>query len=113
MGYWNTRFDSEQHYDWFKGFNEFKHLCIGHLQCTDSICILGCGNSTLTQDLYNSGYQNLTSVDLSEVVIDRMRKNAAAASQHKIKWQVGLRRLYAYTVAVLATPVHCSLNSLR
>ncbi|KAL3144077.1 hypothetical protein ABBQ32_003872 [Trebouxia sp. C0010 RCD-2024] len=88
MGYWNTRFDSEQHYDWFKGFNEFKHLCIGHLQCTDSICILGCGNSTLTQDLYNSGYQNLTSVDLSEVVIDRMRKNAAAASQHKIKWQV-------------------------
>lgn len=86
--YWNTRFEGEQQYDWFKGFNEFKHLCIGHLRCTDSICILGCGNSTLTQDLYNSGYHNLTSVDLSDVVIDRMREKAAAASQDAIIWQV-------------------------
>ena len=88
--YWNKRFENEQQYDWFKDFGEFKHLCIRHLQSDHSILILGCGNSTLTQDLYDSGYQNLTSVDLSDVVIDRMHKKAAAASQHAIKWQVGL-----------------------
>ena len=88
--YWNNRFDSEQQYDWFKDYNHFKHLCIPHLQPNDSILILGCGNSSLTQDLYNDGYMNLTSVDLSAVVIDRMRTKAAAASQGNIKWQVGL-----------------------
>lgn len=112
--YWNTRFEGEQQYDWFKGFNEFKHLCIGHLRCTDSICILGCGNSTLTQDLYNSGYHNLTSVDLSDVVIDRMREKAAAASQDAIKWQVGtqitnIKRINARCPFLAGTHLHLLL----
>ena len=92
--YWNNRFQNEKQYDWFKDFSEFKHLCVKHLHAGDSVLILGCGNSTLTQDLYNSGFQNLTSIDLSDVVIDQMHKKAAAASQHEIKWQVSICRLH-------------------
>ena len=92
--YWNNRFETEQQYDWFKDYSQFAHLCAPHLQLTDSILILGCGNSSLTQDLYKAGYKKLTSVDLSDVVIHRMRARAAAASQDEIKWQVGSHQLY-------------------
>ena len=88
--YWNTRFDTEQQYDWFKDYSQFKHLCTPYLQPAARILILGCGNSTLTQDLYCDGYTNLTSVDLSEVVIARMRAKAATASQDGITWQVSI-----------------------
>lgn len=86
--YWNTRFEGEQQYDWFKDYSQFKHLCIPHIQPSDSVLILGCGNSSLTQDLYQDGYRNLTSVDLSPIVIEQMQAKAAAASQGEIKWQV-------------------------
>lgn len=88
--YWNNRFQNEQQYDWFKDFNEFKHLCVQHLRPDDSILILGCGNSTLTQDLYNNGFINLTSTDLSDVVIHHMHNRAAALHQDEIKWQVSI-----------------------
>ena len=88
--YWNTRFEVEQQYDWFKDYSKFKHLLTPHLQPSNSILILGCGNSSLTQDLYEDGYKNLTSIDLSPVVIKNMQATAAAASQGDIKWQVGL-----------------------
>lgn len=91
--YWNTRFEGEQQYDWLKSYSQFKHLCTPHLHLDDSILILGCGNSTLTQDLYDDGYKNLTSIDLSNIVIERMRAKSAAARQNEIKWQVGSHRL--------------------
>lgn len=86
--YWNARFAHEEQYDWLKGYKDCRHLCVPHLKTSDRILILGCGNSTLTQDLYNDGFHNLTSIDLSEVVIERMQAKGAAAGQSEICWQV-------------------------
>ena len=86
--YWNTRFSHEQQYDWLKGYSHFRHLCAPHMQPSDKILILGCGNSSLTQDLYKDGFRHLTSIDLSDVVIEHMQANAAAAGQTEICWQV-------------------------
>lgn len=86
--YWNTRFEAEQQYDWFKDYSHFKHLLTPHIQPSNSILVLGCGNSSLTQELYEDGYKDLTSIDLSPVVIKNMQATAAAVSQCDIKWQV-------------------------
>ncbi len=64
--YWNARFRDEEKYDWFKGYSSFKHLLQPHLKTTDRILILGCGNSSLTADLWKDGFQDITSIDLSE-----------------------------------------------
>lgn len=66
----------EEEYEWFKGYREFAHLVTPHLQPSSKILILGCGNSSLTADLFSDGFQGITSVDLSPAVIDRMRKRA-------------------------------------
>ena len=39
---------------------------------TDKILVAGCGNSSLSSDMYDVGYKNLTSVDISDVVIRQM-----------------------------------------
>jgi len=36
--------------------------------------MLGCGNSTLSQDMYDDGYRNIVNVDYSAVLIEQMRK---------------------------------------
>ena len=66
--YWDARFEAEEEYDWFKRFEEFSHLVVPHLGKNDRILILGCGNSSLTFDLYKLGYQQITSIDLSEAI---------------------------------------------
>ena len=40
---------------------------------TISILVVGCGNSTFSADLYDEGYENITNIDYSPVVIDKMR----------------------------------------
>ena len=36
------------------------------------ILIPGCGNSSLGADLFNEGFENITNVDISSVVISQM-----------------------------------------
>ena len=36
--------------------------------------MIGCGNSTLSRDLYDVGYNNLVSIDISNKVVDQMNQ---------------------------------------
>lgn len=44
-----------------------------YIKPKDSILITGCGNSSLSADLYDVGYQNITNIDVSEIVIKQMK----------------------------------------
>ncbi len=37
------------------------------------ILVLGCGNSKMSEDMYNDGYKFITNMDYSSIVIDSMR----------------------------------------
>lgn len=53
---------------------------------SNSILILGCGNSDFSSLLYDDGYHRITNIDFSELVIEEMKvKNI---SRHKMKWLV-------------------------
>ncbi|EIE27069.1 S-adenosyl-L-methionine-dependent methyltransferase [Coccomyxa subellipsoidea C-169] len=86
--YWDERFQKEEEYEWFKGYKEFSHLLKPHLEASSRILVLGCGNSSLTADLFCDGFQSLTSVDLSPAVIERMRQRAADKGMGAIEWRV-------------------------
>lgn len=58
-----------------------------------SICISsGCGNSSLSGDMYDAGYHNITNIDYSPVCIDTM--SARYSSCPSMSWhQMDVRKL--------------------
>lgn len=72
VDYWDERYKTEQCYDWLGGFPKFQHLVKEHIRKEDSILILGCGNSSLSGDMYNAGYHSITNIDYSSVCISAM-----------------------------------------
>ena len=71
-----------------QGYGEFRHLLLPHLLPAHRILVLGCGNSSLSSDLERDGCKHVTSVDLSPVVIQHMRKRALADGMPELQWQV-------------------------
>ena len=58
-------------------YGEYGELCgILHkyTKSSDTILVVGCGNSSLSSDLYDVGYRAVTSVDISDIAIRQMRE---------------------------------------
>ena len=80
--YWEGRYGwFTQRMDWYTNFSQldrdFKINNIIKDKYKKSfqkrkILEMGCGNSTLSYDLYNQGYKNITAIDFSNVVIKQM-----------------------------------------
>ena len=72
-----------------QGYEQFRHLLLQHLRPSDRVLILGCGNSALAFDLCKDGVHDITSLDISPVVIDRMRVRSAELGLPQLVWTVG------------------------
>lgn len=44
-------------------------------QVNDRILVVGCGNSTLSADLFDVGFKQMVNIDISDVVIAQMRQS--------------------------------------
>ena len=52
-------------------YGEYGELCgvlHKYIKPKDNVLVVGCGNSTLSSDLYDVGYKNITNIDLSTQV---------------------------------------------
>lgn len=99
---------SDDSFEWYAEWPQLKivllgHLCPSALPSDDTglgqmaeekekavelqILIPGCGNSKLSEILYDVGYRNITNIDFSKVVIsDMLRRNVR--SRPGMKWRV-------------------------
>ena len=72
--YWNERYTTaggEASFEWLETFQTLSDILANFLTDKDiKILILGCGNADFSADMYDEGYQNITNVDFSEVVIE-------------------------------------------
>ncbi|KAK9113195.1 hypothetical protein Scep_020714 [Stephania cephalantha] len=83
--YWDERFRSEEHYEWFKDYSHFQHLIQRHIEPASSVLELGCGNSQLCEELHKDGITNITCIDLSAVAVENMEKRLATNGFKDIK----------------------------
>ncbi|XP_050231175.1 uncharacterized protein LOC126680163 [Mercurialis annua] len=83
--YWNERFSKEEHYEWFKDYSHFQHLIQTHISPNSSVLELGCGNSQLCDEMYNDGITEITCIDLSAVVVEKMQQRLLAKGYKEIK----------------------------
>ncbi|CAM6095579.1 unnamed protein product [Calypogeia fissa] len=86
--YWNDRFAREEHYEWFKDYSHFRHLILNHMNKTDRVLEVGCGNSQMGEEIYKDGFTQMTRTDLSPVVIDLVQKRSAGQGCEGIQYKV-------------------------
>ena len=67
--YRNDRYSKESEYDWLGDYKSFKDLIHKHVKKQDRILMVGCGNSKLSQQMFEDGFTNILSTDISEVCI--------------------------------------------
>lgn len=79
--YWDERYaaDTNGQFDWYQPYLTLKPYIIPLLSVRPNFEILlaGCGNSSLSAELHADGYKNITSVDISTVVIKQMASRYA------------------------------------
>ncbi|XP_026745103.1 methyltransferase-like protein 13 [Trichoplusia ni] len=73
--YWNKFFKKRgnQAFEWYGEYLELCGQLHKYIKPRDVILIPGCGNSGLSADLYDVGYEHITNIDVSEVVIKQMK----------------------------------------
>ncbi|WFD15571.1 hypothetical protein MARU1_001593 [Malassezia arunalokei] len=75
--YWDKRYAAEAEdadFDWFRKYRDIQHIFHELVPDRQSrILMLGCGNSTLSKDMYDDGYTHIVNLDYSAVVIDKMQ----------------------------------------
>jgi len=71
--YWDERYTKDpEPFDWYQRYSGVRDLINQYVKREDVILMAGCGNSRLTEDMFEDGYTTITNVDVSRVVIDQM-----------------------------------------
>jgi len=82
--YWDERYAKEDTtFDWYLSYNRVKHLMQSFLKTTSKILMVGCGNSRMSEQMYEDGFNDITNIDISEVVIEQMKKKYAGYENMK------------------------------
>lgn len=107
LQYWNKRYTEQESYDWFKGWSSMHEEICGLLpEKTNAIVNIGCGNSTLSSELYVLGYRNVINVDYSPVVIEAMALRHA--QQPESRWIVG--DMFHLSDVIDMSSAHCCID---
>lgn len=83
--YWEERFADEEKYDWLLSFEQLQIHLTPLLDVNERILIVGCGNSGLSAGLYDLGFKNITNIDFSETVVEKM-KMAHSEQRPLMQW---------------------------
>ena len=76
--YWDKFFTKRSSaFEWYGEYIDLCHIFHKYLKPSSHILMAGCGNSRLSEDLYDHGFRNIDNIDISDVVIRQMQsKNA-------------------------------------
>ena len=73
--FWNERFEkTDSNFDWYADWEQLEKYFVEFLTQDSTILMVGCGNSKMSSQMYNSNFKNITNIDISDVVIAKMQK---------------------------------------
>ncbi|XP_029542881.2 eEF1A lysine and N-terminal methyltransferase-like isoform X2 [Oncorhynchus nerka] len=81
--YWERFFKKrgETAFDWYGDNNKLCGMLLKYIKPRDKILVVGCGNSELSEHLYDVGYRHLTNIDISETVVNHLTFQKVDATQ--------------------------------
>lgn len=73
--YWNNRYSQDVgSFDWYQRYAGMAPLINMYLPKTGNVLMVGCGNAVISEEMVNDGYETITNIDISQVVIDAMKE---------------------------------------
>lgn len=72
--YWEERFAKEDEFEWLVTYKQIESQLARFLTKQGKILVVGCGNSSFSSELYDAGYEHITSIDYSKNVIASMKE---------------------------------------
>ena len=76
--FWDSFFTKRSApFEWYGEYVDLCHLLHKYLKQKKQILVVGCGNSKLSEDLYDSGFRCIENIDISDVVIKQMSSRNA------------------------------------
>jgi len=73
--FWNERFEkTDTNFDWYADWEQLEKYFKKFLTEDSKILMVGCGNSKMSSQMYNSNFKNITNIDISDIVIGKMQK---------------------------------------
>ncbi|XP_007525255.1 eEF1A lysine and N-terminal methyltransferase isoform X1 [Erinaceus europaeus] len=78
--YWEKFFQlrGRKAFEWYGSYLDLCALLHKYIKSREKVLVVGCGNSELSECLYDSGYQEIVNIDISEVVIKQMQERNAS-----------------------------------
>ncbi|XP_020826158.1 eEF1A lysine and N-terminal methyltransferase isoform X1 [Phascolarctos cinereus] len=77
--YWEKFFQQrgKKAFEWYGSYLDLCGVLHKYIKAKDKVLVVGCGNSELSEQLYDVGYQDIVNIDISEVVIKQMKERNA------------------------------------
>ncbi|XP_042562006.1 eEF1A lysine and N-terminal methyltransferase [Clupea harengus] len=77
--YWERFFRKrgDKAFEWYGDYHSLCGVLHKYIKPRDQVLVVGCGNSELSEQLYDVGYQQLTNIDTSETVVSNMNQRNA------------------------------------
>ncbi len=71
--YWDRFFTRRSSaFEWYGDYTNHCHILHKYIKPSNRILVVGCGNSKLSEGLYDAGFHAIDNVDISDVVIKKM-----------------------------------------
>ncbi|XP_054567421.1 eEF1A lysine and N-terminal methyltransferase isoform X4 [Eptesicus fuscus] len=79
VDYWEKFFQQrgKKAFEWYGTYLELCGVLHKYMKPREKVLVIGCGNSELSEQLYDVGYQDIVNIDISEVVIKQMKERNA------------------------------------
>jgi ubiquinone/menaquinone biosynthesis C-methylase UbiE len=71
---WYKNRSANSSVEWYLSYSELSDILAQHISTEDRILMIGCGNSLLSEQMYDAGYKHIVNIDFSKTVIDYMKK---------------------------------------
>ena len=106
QSYWEGFFSKRSTpFEWYGEFTDLCHVLHKYMKPASNVLMVGCGNSKLSEDLYDAGIINIANIDISEVVIKQM-----SARNAKKRPKMSFSQMDVLNMSVMNESFDCVLD---
>ena len=92
--YWEDRYQRDtEAFDWYQRYAGVKDIVTQYISSNHQILNIGCGNSRMSEEMYEENFEHITNIDISFTVIKAMAEEYEGKCPNMSYKQMDVRSL--------------------